>query len=85
MCKGLVPCFEAMEAVVSYVIRSIRETGTITYHCATTQNALEKVQDFRRAAYRDIVILNGDEHCLTEGNLLSLARAEQQIEMIHEM
>lgn len=61
---------------MSYVVRSVRETGTITYHCASTSSALEKLHDFQRAEYRDITVTAADEHLLSEGQLVSLLARE---------
>ena len=43
-----------------YTIKGERETGTITYHCSTTESALDKVRDFRHAEYSGIMILAHD-------------------------
>lgn len=55
---------------MSYTITSVRETGTITYHCCSTQRALDKLHDFQRADYREISIVGSDEHRVSEGQLV---------------
>ena len=59
-----------------YVVRSVRASGTITYHCASTHSALEKLRDFRRAQYADITITTSDEHEISEGQLVALVASE---------
>ena len=61
---------------MSYVVRSVRETGTITYHCGSTGSALEKLHDFQRAEYTDITITSADDHVVSEGQLVSLLACE---------
>lgn len=61
---------------MSYVVKGVRETGTITYHCSTNQHALEKVRDFQRAEYRDIEVVTNDESFVLNGRLLPTARLE---------
>lgn len=58
---------------MSYTVSSVRETGTIRYHCPTTSSALEKVHDFQRADYREITIATADEQIISENQLASLA------------
>ena len=62
---------------MSYTIKGIRETGTITYHCSTAGSTLEKFQDFQKAAYCNIEIVTGDDCCVAESTLVSLAHYEQ--------
>ena len=62
---------------MSYVIKGVRETGTITYHCSTTRNALDKVHDFQRAEYRNIKIATVDDRHVPESQLVSLVNLEQ--------
>lgn len=59
-----------------FTVSTVRDTGTITYHCATPRFALEKIQDFRRAQYRDITVCNADAMIVSESALLLLAGAE---------
>lgn len=61
---------------MSFIISSVRETGTITYHCSTPESALDKVQDFQRADYSDIEIVD-DEAVILESRLITLVRMEQ--------
>ena len=61
---------------MGYVVRSVRETGTITYHCCSTGSALEKLHDFRRAEYSDITISSADEDQVTECQLVALIARE---------
>ena len=61
---------------MSYVVRSVRETGTITYHCGSTGYALEKLHDFQRAEYTDITITSADDHAISEGQLVALLARE---------
>lgn len=56
-----------------YIVRSVRETGTITYHCASTHTALETVNAFKQAEYRDITVTTADDRSISEGQLASLA------------
>ena len=39
-----------------YVVTSVRESGTITYHCPTKESAVEKARDFQHAEYREIKV-----------------------------
>ena len=61
---------------MSYVVRSVRASGTITYHCASTHSAFEKLQDFLRAEYTDITIRTSDEREISEGQLVALMASE---------
>ena len=61
---------------MSYVVRSVRETGTIAYYCGSTGSALEKLHDFQRAEYTDITITSADDHVVSEGQLISLLARE---------
>ena len=61
---------------MSYVVRSVRSSGTITYHCASTHSALEKLQDFQRAEYRDITIRTSDEQAISVDQLHAFAVQE---------
>ena len=61
---------------MSYVVRSVRASGTITYHCGSTHSALEKFQDFQRAEYADITITTSDEREISERQLVALAAGE---------
>ena len=45
---------------MTFTIRGVRETGTITYHCSTTSGAIEKVRDFHDAEYSDVTISTDD-------------------------
>lgn len=63
---------------MSFTVSTVRETGTITYHCASPRFALEKLMDFRRAEYRDIVVCNADAVIVPESALLLLAGAEAE-------
>lgn len=60
---------------MSYVVRSIRDTGTITYHCASTSLALETLAAFKQAEYNDITVTAGDR-TISECQLESLAARE---------
>ena len=61
---------------MSYVVRSVRKSGTITYHCASTRIALGKLHDFRRAEYANITITTSDERAISEEQLISRAAHE---------
>ena len=61
---------------MSYVVRSVRETGTITYHCASTHAALETLNAFKQADYRNITVTTNDDRLISEGQLVSLANRE---------
>ena len=61
---------------MSYVVRSVRASGPITYHCASTRIAFEKLQDFQRAEYTDITIRTSDEREISEGQLVALMANE---------
>lgn len=61
---------------MSYIVKCVRETGTITYHCSTTRTALDKVQDFQRAEYSGIKIATSDDDWISESKLASLATLE---------
>ena len=56
---------------MSYVVKGVRETGTITYHCSTAQNAADKVRDFQRAQCRDIEVVTNDERFVLNSILSS--------------
>ena len=58
---------------MTFIISSVRATGTITYHCSTPATALAKVEDFRRSDYRDISIAVTDANTISERELASLA------------
>ena len=58
---------------MSFIVNTARETGTISYHCATPHVALEKVFDFRRADYKDITIRTCDDVVVSESLLVQLA------------
>ena len=60
---------------MSFVVRSVRETGTITYHCASTRLALETLAAFKRAEYTDITVTAGDR-AISECQLESMAARE---------
>ncbi len=60
---------------MGFVLKGDRETGTITYHCSTTKRAVDKLQDFRRAEYRNIIIVTEDKDCISESKLFHLAKA----------
>ena len=61
---------------MTYTIKGIRETGTITYHCATTRSALDKVQDFHHAEYSDITISAHDERTSPTTRVITLLDLE---------
>ena len=61
---------------MSYVLRSVRASGTITYHCASTHSALEKLHDFQRAEYANITITTSDEREISERQLIALMASE---------
>lgn len=61
---------------MGYVVRSERETGSITYHCPSTCSALEKLRDFQRAKYSDIKITNTNDCVISEIQLESLVALE---------
>lgn len=61
---------------MGYVIRSVRETGTVTWHCASTHSALAKVEDFRRAEYREITVSTADDRLLSEACLAGMVARE---------
>ena len=58
---------------MSFIVRSVRKSGTVTYHCASTRVALAKLQDFQRSEYRDITITTSDERVISEDRLRALA------------
>lgn len=62
---------------MTYVIKSVRDTGTITYHCGSPRSALEKVNDFRQAEYWDITIMSDDKRGLSEDELVLLDALER--------
>ncbi|XYD12689.1 hypothetical protein R1A27_34695 (plasmid) [Methylobacterium sp. NMS12] len=64
---------------MSYIVTSVRETGTITYHCRSTRCALEKMQEFRRADYSDITVTADDEQAISERQLISLIALEMML------
>ena len=57
---------------MSFTVKSVRETGTVTYHCATPSYALEKLKDFQQAEYRDIMVFDADDLKIPESKLHSL-------------
>lgn len=61
---------------MSYVVRCVRETGTITYHCLSASSALEKVKDFRQAEYRDITITGTNDLRVSGCTLVALLSGE---------
>ena len=58
---------------MSFIVTTVRETGTITYHCATPSYALEKIEEFRRAEYRCISVRTSENLIFSETALRSLA------------
>ena len=61
---------------MSFTLKGNRDTGTITYHCSTTKHALDKLHDFKSAAYSEIEILAGDKIIISEHKLFFLFEAE---------
>lgn len=66
------------EMEVSFIVRTVRETGSITYHCATPLYALRKAQEFKQADYCDIDITDSDNTAFTEQTLAILVESCSQ-------
>ena len=61
---------------MSFIVMTVRETGTITYHCATPSYALQKVQEFRQAEYQCISVMNSENLTFSESALKHLVESD---------